>query len=103
MNLLPANPARLAGLLLGLGAVNVSAALAAPLGQNVLTAPGGYTSYIRIAIILVAILPWLSFCQWVDKDTVFVKRMNREAWNGIILSGGVVGLAVWLLLPWNTP
>lgn len=28
--------------------------------------------------------------------------MNRELWNGITIGGGVVGLAVWLLLPWES-
>ncbi len=63
---------------------------------------GNYISWMRVVLILVCILPWLSFCQWVDKDTVFVRRMNREMWNGVVLAGGVVGLAVWLLMPWKT-
>jgi type II secretory ATPase GspE/PulE/Tfp pilus assembly ATPase PilB-like protein len=93
--------ARLAGLILGSGVLNASLAVAAPLGQ--LPAPGGYTSYLRIILILIGIVPWLAFCQWVDKDTVYVKRMNREMWNGVVLAGGAAGLAVWLLLPWKTP
>lgn len=101
MNLFPPKPVGWAGLILGFGLVNTSLAAAAPLGE--LPVPGGYTSYIRIALILVGLLPWLAFCQWVDKDTIFVKRMNREMWNGIVLGGGAVGLLVWLLLPWKTP
>jgi type II secretory ATPase GspE/PulE/Tfp pilus assembly ATPase PilB-like protein len=92
---------RLAGCLLGLGLLEASMAMAGPLGQ--VPAPGSYVSYLRIILILLAVLPWLAFCQFVDKDTVYVRRMNREAWNGIVLGGGIVGLAVWLLLPWNTP
>src|SRR5262245_49551116 len=64
--------------------------------------PGSYTSTSRILLVLIMVLPWLAFCQWVDKDTLFVRRMNREVWNGIVLGGGAVGLALWLLMPWNT-
>jgi len=85
----------------GLWVAGPEVALAAhPLGQ--LPEPGGYTSWIRIVLVLVMILPWLAFCQWVDKDTVYVRRLNREMWNGIVLGGGVVGLVVWLFMPWKT-
>lgn len=91
-------------LLTGVAAATVlsgpTAARAAALAE--LPEPGGFISYGRIIIILVAILPWLAFCQWVDKDTVYVKRLSREKWNGIVVAGGIVGLAAWLLPPWNT-
>ncbi len=64
--------------------------------------PGGYTSWLRILLVFLSILPWLAFCQWVDKDTEYVRRMDRNTWNGITLGGGVVGLIVWLMLPWST-
>ncbi len=64
--------------------------------------PGGYTSWLRIILVFLCMLPWLAFCQWVDKDTEFVRRMRRETWNGIVLGGGTIGLIAWLLLPWNT-
>ena len=73
------------------------------LGAEALPAPGSYVSYVRVLIILVSIVPWLLFCQWVDEDTRFVRRMKREMWNGVVLAGGVAGLAIWLLLPWKTP
>lgn len=94
------NKIPLTGLILGFGIVSPALAAGGPLAQA--PVPGGYTSYMRVVLILVALLPWLAFCQWVDKDTVYVKRMNRELWNGVVLGGGVVGLAIWLLLPWNT-
>lgn len=100
MTFIPRCPVRFAGLMLGLGAVHANVAMAAPLAEA--DDPGGYTSYLRIILVLVAILPWLAFCQWVDKDTVYVKRMNRELWNGVVLGGGAVGLIVWLFLPWKT-
>src|SRR4029450_10878091 len=64
--------------------------------------PGSYTSTSRILLVLIMVLHCLAFCQWVDKDAMFVRRMNREVWNGIVLGGGAVGLALWLLMPWNT-
>jgi len=67
-----------------------------------LSEPGGYVSWVRIVLILVMMLPWLAFCQWVDQDTVFVRRMNRQMWNGIVLGGGAAGLLVWLFMPWKT-
>jgi len=64
--------------------------------------PGEYTSWVRIVIVLVSLLPWLLFCAWVDKDATFIRRVNRPMWNGIILGGGVVGLILWLFMPWKT-
>ncbi len=64
--------------------------------------PGGYTGWLRILLVFICILPWLAFCQWVDRDTEYVRRMDHNTWNGITLGGGTVGLIVWLLLPWNT-
>ncbi len=84
----------------------VLAAAPAAMAAGPLAAVGDavmYVSPIRVVIILVCLVPWLAFCQWVDKDTNFVRRMNREMWNGIVLGGGVVGLAVWLFLPWRSP
>jgi len=71
-----------------------------PLGA--LPEPGGYTSYVRIVLILVFLLPWFAFCQWVDKDLKTLRRLNREMWNGIVLGGGAFAIATMLLLPWNT-
>lgn len=64
--------------------------------------PGSYMSWLRIVLVLVCMLPWLAFCQWVDKDTQYVRRMRRDTWNGIVLGGGAVGLIVWIMLPWNS-
>ena len=68
-----------------------------------LPAPGGYISVIRVIIILVAMVPWLLFCQWLDKDISRLRKMNREMWNGIVLGGGVAGMIIWLFLPWQSP
>jgi len=63
--------------------------------------PGGYTSYMRIVLILITVMPWLLFCQWVNKDTEKIRRLNEEMWKGIILGGGVAGFAIMLLAPWS--
>ena len=65
-------------------------------------APGSYVSPWRVILVLVGVGLWLRFCQWVDEDTQVMRRLNRELWNGVIVGAGVLGLALWLLLPWNT-
>ncbi len=64
--------------------------------------PGSYVSILRVVLILVMVLPWLAFCQWVDEDTQFVRAMRRGTWNPIVLAAGAVGLAVWLMVPWKS-
>lgn len=96
------DPCRSLLLAAGVGLATAPAAWAAsPLAG--VTETGGYISLIRVAIILVAIIPWLLFCQWVEKDATFLrKKLNREMWNGVVLGGGVVALGLWLLMPWTT-
>lgn len=78
-----------------------STALAAgPLA--VLTEPGGYISSLRVLLVFICLIPWLAFCQFVNKDTLFVRRLRQERWNGIVLGGGIIGLALWILMPWDT-
>lgn len=84
-----------------LGAASPALAWAAPPLAQV-PEPGGYVSWIRVLLVLVMLIPWLSFCQWVDQDTRYVRRINREMWNGIVLGGGTIGLIVWLFMPWQT-
>jgi len=67
----------------------------------VLPDPGGYISIFKLVFVLVWFFLWLLFCQWVDKDTQYVKAMSRTMWNSVILGSGVVAMAVWLLLPWQ--
>ena len=86
-----------------MGAFIVGSAASVALADGMVAAlpePTGYLSWLRIALILVVAMPWLAFCQWVDADCVFLrKKMNRELWNGVVLGGGLVGLALWLLMP----
>jgi len=65
-------------------------------------APGGYISIGRVILIFLAMIPWLLFCQWLDKDVARLRKMNREMWNGVVLGGGVAALAIWLFLPWRS-
>lgn len=90
-------PAAMTGLLTPLSSVWAGPVLAA------LPEPGSYISPLRILAVLVMLIPWLAFCQWVDKDTQFIRRVNRQMWNGIVLGGGVVGLVLLLAMPWQTP
>ncbi len=66
-----------------------------------LPSPGGYISIAKLVFVLVWFGLWVYFCQWVDKDTQYVKSMSRYTWNGIVLGSGLAGLAIWLLLPWQ--
>ncbi len=61
-----------------------------------------YASWGRVAIILVVFLVWLLFCQWVGKDTATIRKLNQPLWQGVVLGGGALGLALLLLAPWNT-
>ncbi len=65
-----------------------------------LPAPGGYISVFKTVFVLAFFGLWLIFGQWVNRDTKYVKT-SRDMWNGIVLAGGVAGLAAWLLLPWQ--
>ncbi|HOA74370.1 MAG TPA: ATPase, T2SS/T4P/T4SS family [Phycisphaerae bacterium] len=78
----------------------VPALAAGPLAE--LPSPGNFISPIRVLLILVAMIPWLLFCQWLDKDLSRLRKMNQEMWNGIVLGGGIAGLAIWIFLPWQT-
>lgn len=74
-------------------------AIAMPLAA--MPEPGGYISLFKVVFVLVWFFLWLLFCQWVDKDTQYVKSMNRTVWNAVVLGAGTLGLAMWLFLPWQ--
>jgi type II secretory ATPase GspE/PulE/Tfp pilus assembly ATPase PilB-like protein len=87
----------------GMGAAAAPAMAAQPLAE--LPAPGGYISIVRAVLVLVALIPWLLFCQWLDKDMMNLRKLkfNRELWNGVVLGGGVAGFVVLMFLPWKSP
>ncbi len=60
--------------------------------------PQTYFSLVRIAVFAALFIAWAFVCQWVDRDAEFVKTV-REQWNLIVISGGVAGLLVWLVVP----
>ncbi len=64
--------------------------------------PGSYVSIWRVILILICVLPWLAFCEWVERDTRLIRRLNHDLWAGVVVGAGAVGLALWLMLPWNT-
>ena len=59
-----------------------------------------YFNLIKLAVFTALFVGWAYVCQWVDRDTEAVKT-NREQWNAIVVSGGITGLAVALLMPWS--
>lgn len=60
--------------------------------------PGTYINPIKIGAFAVLFAAWAFACQWADRDSEKVKT-HREQWNLIILSGGISGLALWILIP----
>jgi type II secretory ATPase GspE/PulE/Tfp pilus assembly ATPase PilB-like protein len=70
-------------------------------GENSL-APGGYFAIWKPILVLVLFVLWCKACEWVDRDTDVVKT-KRERWNLIVLAGGLAGLALFLIAPWEGP
>lgn len=60
--------------------------------------PGGYINLLKILGILICLMVWTAYGQWVDKDT-FQVRANRTLWNGVVLATGIAGMFAWLLMP----
>ncbi len=59
---------------------------------------GGYFSLAKIIVMLVLVIPWLYFAPLAHKDAIKV-RANAELWGVLILGGGMLGIFLWLLLP----
>lgn len=64
--------------------------------------PGGYMSGGRIFMILIFLFLWLVFAQWVEKDLLYVRKLNRDVWKSVVLFGGLLGFVVWLIMPWTS-
>jgi len=77
-----------------------SAMAAAPLGA--VPEWSGFVSVWRVVFIAAVSLVLMVFCQWVDKDTDFVRRINKTLWNSVVLGGAGLGLLLWLFLPWQS-
>ncbi len=61
---------------------------------------GAYVNLYKIGGVVVLLLAWAAFIQWVDRDTDKVKT-KRETWNMIVVSGGLAGFFVFIVPPWN--
>ena len=62
-------------------------------------AGGGYFAVWKLVVFLVLVVPWLHVAGYLDKD---LRDMNfkRGLWNCVIVAAGVLGLAIWLIVPW---
>jgi type II secretory ATPase GspE/PulE/Tfp pilus assembly ATPase PilB-like protein len=75
-------------------------ALGAILAQAQDVPQGGYYfSAYKIALLVVLVLPWLYFAPWVNNDATRV-RTRQGLWSAVVLGGGIVGLILWLLVPY---
>lgn len=59
---------------------------------------GGYVGIIKLAVVVLAALPWLWAASWVDKDAKTV-HLPQMAWSLGVLGAGILGLLAWLLIP----
>ncbi len=75
-----------------------------PMLSNVLLgaipSPDDYIDLFKLAAVVVLFVGWAVACQWVDADIEHVKT-KRERWNLIVLSAGILGLALLFLPPWR--
>jgi len=67
-------------------------------GIGTLPPLGGYVSVAKVIFMLVLVAPWLAVVPWVHKD---VRRVHgpRMTWSAGVLGAGVLGIVVWLLVP----
>lgn len=63
---------------------------------------GPFANGFKIAGVVVIFFVWLLLGQWMDRDLRFIKG-NREQWNLIAMAGCLVGIAAWLILPFEGP
>lgn len=59
---------------------------------------GYYFSLFKLAVLLVLAVPWLYLGPWLSKDTRVV-HASQEVWTLLYLAAGILGLAIWLLMP----
>ncbi|KPK83981.1 MAG: hypothetical protein AMJ81_06835 [Phycisphaerae bacterium SM23_33] len=60
---------------------------------------GGYFSILKIIVILPLLLPWLYAATWMNKDTARVRTVG-QLWLGLTLGAGVLGVLLWLVVPY---
>lgn len=60
---------------------------------------GYYFSLYKIVLLVVLAFPWLYFAPWVNNDASRV-RTNQTLWRAVILGCGILGLLLWMLVPY---
>ena len=60
--------------------------------------PGGYVSLVKVFFMLVLTVPWLMVAPWIHKD-VFRVHGSQAKWGSVVLLAGVLGICIWLLVP----
>ena len=60
---------------------------------------GGSFSPIKVLVIVVLMCPWLYAASWTNKDVRFV-HAPELLWSALVLGSGLLGMIVWLLVPW---
>ncbi len=62
--------------------------------------PGGASvSLVKTLAVAAMLLPWLYAATWIHKDAPRV-RVPQLLWAGGTLAAGLLGVALWLLVPW---
>ncbi|HEX2972863.1 MAG TPA: ATPase, T2SS/T4P/T4SS family, partial [Tepidisphaeraceae bacterium] len=59
---------------------------------------GGYVSVFKLIPVLLVLLGWARLATWIDKDAE-AAHLPRELLNTVVLAGGVVSFALFLVLP----
>jgi len=59
---------------------------------------GGYVSLVKIVFMLMLVTPWLMILPWIHYDAGRVRGPQAQ-WSVAVISSGVIGVLVWLLLP----
>lgn len=60
--------------------------------------PGGYVSLVKLIPVLAILFIWARLMTWVDKDAV-AAHLPREMLNTVLFGGGLLGFALFFLLP----
>lgn len=59
---------------------------------------GEYFSSVKIAVMLILVVPWLMVSPWVHRDSKLI-HAPEHLWSIAILGVGAVGLFVWMIMP----
>lgn len=59
---------------------------------------GSYVSILKLLTFFIAFMAWIPLVNWVFTDSQAV-RTNTFLWTLLIISSGILGLFIWLILP----